>query len=156
MDRISDAELAEFKEVFSLFDRDGDGTIDNSELKAVMVSLGTNPTDQEVADLVKKVDTDQNGTIDFEEFCAMMSERQQKVDPIKEAAAVLRALDKDKDGRVSREDLIESCRAVHWGNDRPPTEADIDAMMRMAQPDVPDGEDIFLDVEDLMLATQVR
>ena len=155
MDKISEGEIAEYKEVFSMFDRDGDGTIDNSELKAVMVSLGTNPSDQEVADLVKKVDTDQNGTIDFEEFCSMMSERQEKVDPAQEAAAVLRALDKDKDGLISKADLIEACAGVHWGNDRPPTEADIEAMLALAQPDTPEGKPILLDAQDLIFATQV-
>ena len=40
--------LAEFKEAFSLFDKDGDGTISINELGYVMRSLGQNPTEQEL------------------------------------------------------------------------------------------------------------
>ena len=145
----SSSELAEFKEVFSMFDRDGDGTIDSAELKAVMVGLGTNPSDQEVADLIEKVDIDRNGTIDFSEFCTMMAARQKGVDPMVEAAAVLRAVDKDKDGWVSKKDLIEACKTVNWGNDRPPTDADVDAMLRLAKPDAEDGAEILVGVEEI-------
>jgi centrin-1 len=37
---VSDDELAELKEAFDLFDKDGGGTIDGAELKAAVESLG--------------------------------------------------------------------------------------------------------------------
>lgn len=37
-----------------------------------MRSLGQNPTEQELLDMVNEVDFDGNGTIDFPEFCQMM------------------------------------------------------------------------------------
>ena len=40
--------LLEFKEAFSLFDKDGDGTISINELGTVLRSLGQNPTEQEL------------------------------------------------------------------------------------------------------------
>lgn len=48
----------DFKEVFELFDKDGDGTITIKELDTVMRSLGQNPTENEVKEMVQKVDTD--------------------------------------------------------------------------------------------------
>lgn len=48
----------EFKEAFRLFDKDGSGTISNDELGTVMRSLGQNPSDQELTDLVEEVDID--------------------------------------------------------------------------------------------------
>jgi len=49
---------AEFKEAFSLFDKDGDGTITTKELGTVMRSLGQNPTEAELQDMINEVDAD--------------------------------------------------------------------------------------------------
>ena len=49
---------SEFKEAFSLFDKDGDGTITTSELGTVMRSLGQNPTEAELQDMINEVDAD--------------------------------------------------------------------------------------------------
>lgn len=50
--------IAEYKEAFSLFDKDGDGTINTSELGTVMRSLGQNPTEDEIQDMINEVDGD--------------------------------------------------------------------------------------------------
>jgi len=50
--------LAEFKEAFSLFDKNGDGSISSKELGIVMRSLGQNPTDAELHDMINEVDFD--------------------------------------------------------------------------------------------------
>jgi len=49
---------AEFKEAFSLFDKNGDGSISSKELGIVMRSLGQNPTDAELHDMINEVDVD--------------------------------------------------------------------------------------------------
>ena len=50
--------FSEFKEAFSLFDKDGDGTITTKELGTVMRSLGQNPTEAELQDMINEVDAD--------------------------------------------------------------------------------------------------
>ena len=52
------AVVAEFKEAFKLFDKDGDGTITGKELGAVMRGLGQNPTESEINAMINEVDTD--------------------------------------------------------------------------------------------------
>ena len=54
----------EFKEAFSLFDKDGDGTITTKELGTVMRSLGQNPTEAELQDMINEVDADGKCAID--------------------------------------------------------------------------------------------
>jgi calmodulin len=44
---------------------DGDGTITTKELGTVMRSLGQNPSEAELQDMINEVDADGNGTIDF-------------------------------------------------------------------------------------------
>ena len=49
---------AELREAFSLFDKDGSGTISNDELEVVMKSLGQNPTQSELTKMIQEVDVD--------------------------------------------------------------------------------------------------
>ena len=70
---ISAEQLNEYQEAFQLFDKNGDGTITVTELGTVMKSLGNNPTDAELQDMIDECDADGNGTLEFEEFCNMMS-----------------------------------------------------------------------------------
>ena len=60
--------FAEFKEAFSLFDKDGDGTITTKELGTVMRSLGQNPTEAELQDMINEVDADGRQNISFSQF----------------------------------------------------------------------------------------
>lgn len=41
-----------------MFDKNGDGTITTKALVTVMRSLGKNPTEDEIDDLINEVDTD--------------------------------------------------------------------------------------------------
>jgi hypothetical protein len=66
-------QLARMKEAFSLFDKDGDGTIGNEELGAVMRQLGQHPTEAELQNMFLEFDADGDGVIDFDEFVIMIT-----------------------------------------------------------------------------------
>ena len=56
-----------------------------------MRSLGQNPTEAELQDMINEVDADGNGTIDFPEFLTMMARKMKDTDSeeeIKEAFRV--------------------------------------------------------------------
>mmetsp|Transcript_19273 Transcript_19273/g.48217 ORF Transcript_19273/g.48217 Transcript_19273/m.48217 type:complete len:473 (+) Transcript_19273:418-1836(+) len=62
---------------FRVFDRDGDGKITQEELKTVLggenLQTGLPPSElQKIGELMQEFDTNKDGVIDFEEFCAMM------------------------------------------------------------------------------------
>lgn len=63
---------AEFKDAFSLFDKDNSGTITTEELGDVMRSLGQNPSEEDLQKMIDDVDQDGDGTIDFPEFLTML------------------------------------------------------------------------------------
>lgn len=65
MDQLTEEQIQSFKDVFNHFDKDGSGSISTSELGEVMKSMGQNPTDAELQDMVNEVDTDQSGSIEF-------------------------------------------------------------------------------------------
>ena len=64
-DQLNEEQIAEFKEAFSLFDKDGDGTITTKELGTVMRSLGQNPTEAELQDMINEVDADGECTLKY-------------------------------------------------------------------------------------------
>eukprot|EP00882_Tetradesmus_deserticola_P022530 GHRQ01024447.1.p1 GENE.GHRQ01024447.1~~GHRQ01024447.1.p1 ORF type:complete len:134 (+),score=34.23 GHRQ01024447.1:195-596(+) len=70
---LTDAQTAEAKEAFALFDKDNDGCITTGELGTVMRALGKNPTEAEVRSLIKEVDADGRGVINLQEFLGVMS-----------------------------------------------------------------------------------
>ena len=72
MDELSAEQIAEFKEVFQIFDTDGNGTICEQELGIVLRALGQSPTDEEVKELLGEADQNENGVIEFNEFLMIM------------------------------------------------------------------------------------
>jgi calmodulin len=104
-DQLTEEQIAEFKEAFSLFDKDGDGTITTKELGTVMRSLGQNPTESELQDMINEVDADGNGTIDFPEFLTMMARKMKDTDSEEEIREAFRVFDKDGNGFVSEAEL---------------------------------------------------
>ncbi|NXF13421.1 CALMS protein, partial [Smithornis capensis] len=104
-ERLSEEKIAEFREAFSLFDRDGDGRVSSRELGTVMRSLGQNPTEAELQVTVAQLDTDGSGTVDFAEFLALMARRPRDTDGEEELQEAFRVFDKDGNGYVSAAEL---------------------------------------------------
>lgn len=50
--------VIELREAFSLFDRDGDGTITTDELGVVMENLGIKTNQQDLHEMIQEVDED--------------------------------------------------------------------------------------------------
>ncbi|MGQ4647199.1 EF-hand domain-containing protein [Lyngbya aestuarii] len=73
---MSEAEVEKLWEAFNVFDADSSGAISAEELGQVMRSLGQSPSDTELRDMIKEVDVDLSGTIDLDEFKALMVSRQ--------------------------------------------------------------------------------
>jgi len=104
-DHYTEEQIAEFKEAFSLFDKDGDGTIDNEELGTVLRSLGNQPTDEDVEDMIREADKDGNGTIDFGEFIEMMPTQERDENAEEEMLEAFRVFDTDGNGSITADEL---------------------------------------------------
>lgn len=73
---INEADVDELWKAFGVFDTDGNGEITADELGRVMQALGQAPSLVELRALIKEVDVEGSGTVDFEEFKALMIAQQ--------------------------------------------------------------------------------
>ncbi len=55
---LTEEQINEFKDAFTLFDKDNDGVVTAKELSTVLKSLGHSPTEQELGEMIASVDTD--------------------------------------------------------------------------------------------------
>jgi Ca2+-binding EF-hand superfamily protein len=75
-----DAKLTEItKAVFAEVDKDGSGEIDKAELKVAMACVAREasidpPSDAQVDEVLKALDTDNSGTISVDEFKVLIKE----------------------------------------------------------------------------------
>jgi len=79
---LSEEKIRTFKEMFQMFDKDGDGTISTKELGAVLRSLGLNPGQDEIDEMIEETDRDNSGAIDFREFCSLMVKREREKETV--------------------------------------------------------------------------
>uniref|UniRef100_A0A0V0JB86 Calmodulin n=2 Tax=Schistocephalus solidus TaxID=70667 RepID=A0A0V0JB86_SCHSO len=143
---VTEEQMEEYKESFDLFDKNGDGRISKMELKSVMKSLGQNPTQAEIDQMVKEVDTNSDGEIDFSEFVSMMSKQKPTSceDKMREAFNVF---DQDRNGFIT----VEEMRQVMQTLGQNLTEEEIKLMIQEADKDG-DGQVNFEEFKSVMCA----
>lgn len=73
--KISDKELEAARKMFFDLDRDGSGSIDAEELGMMLRSLGQNPSEEELIELINSVDDgDKDGQIQLREFLKLYTQ----------------------------------------------------------------------------------
>merc|ERR1711907_210425 len=106
MAELSAQQVAECKEAFELFDTDASGNIDVRELKVAMRALGFEVRSDEVKKMVEDLDRDGDGTVDFDEFLAMMSGKMGGKDARDQLLEGFAMYDDDEIGRISLAVLV--------------------------------------------------
>ena len=71
--QLSPEQEDQIKQAWELFDTDGSNSIEHHELRDVMRKLGLNPTQDELDDIIRDIDKDMDGEIDYNEFLRLMS-----------------------------------------------------------------------------------
>merc|ERR1711959_170162 len=102
---LSEDQKKECKEAFDLFDSDGSGAIDASELKVAMMALGFEPTEDEIDKMVKDIDEDGNATVEFNEFMDMMEGKMSEKDQVEEMKKAFKLYDDDNTGKITFKNL---------------------------------------------------
>mmetsp|Transcript_82196 Transcript_82196/g.266186 ORF Transcript_82196/g.266186 Transcript_82196/m.266186 type:complete len:161 (+) Transcript_82196:95-577(+) len=102
MAELTEDQMREYKQVFDLYDKDGDGTINTNMLGTVMRCLGLNPTEDEIKAWVNEYDKDCDGTLDFEEeFLPLMKVKIVDLDDEADLCLAFEAFDRDGSGHIA-------------------------------------------------------
>ena len=72
-----------------------------------MIVLGENPTEEDLKKMVKEIDYNDDGLVDFDEFTCLMVKQMKHVDDTleEELETVFKRFDKDGNGVIDAEDL---------------------------------------------------
>merc|ERR1712085_107785 len=95
---LSADEVQEVKDAFDLFDSDASGAVSVNELVEAMQSLGLEQKNEAVFNMIKEIDTDGSGELEFQEFLEMMT-------PRTEIERVFKLFDDDRTGEISLNNL---------------------------------------------------
>ena len=129
---LTELQIAEYKEAFQIFDKDGDGAISTKELSTIMRSLGLNPSDEDIKEIVDDIENkNNNNLIDFYTFLIIMSKKNKEVDSEEDLLDAFRVFDRENNGKIYAHEL----RYVLMSSGEELNEGDIEDMIREADRD---------------------
>ena len=150
--KLKDNQLDEFRECFNAFDEDGGGSIDKNELKELMLSVGQNPTDDDLAEMIRIADADGTGDIDFAEFVTLMAHHMSgSEDTVESLTEAFKVFDASGDGSISPGELKQLL--INVGE--PVNDDDVDSIIKEVDVDG-DGEVSFDEFARLILSNQKK
>lgn len=97
-------EINQYKEAFTLFDRDSDGKISSEDLGVLIRSLGQNFSNKDLYRITTENDKDRSGTIELHEFLNLMAENRKVNEDQTNLIKAIKYFDRDNTGAI---DLAE-------------------------------------------------
>ncbi|XP_029288973.1 calmodulin-like protein 4 [Cottoperca gobio] len=123
---LTQNQINEFKECFSLYDRQRRGKIETRELITVMRCLGSSPTPAEVQRHL--LNTNSDGELDFSTFLSVMHRQLQQEAPEAEILEAMKMADKEQKGFI----LAAELRAKLTGLGEKLTHREVDELLQEA------------------------
>ncbi|XP_064459625.1 calmodulin-A-like [Ornithodoros turicata] len=109
-------QITEIQRAFSLFDRNGDGVISKNELEIVLRALGERPTPVEMVRIVRQIDRNRNGSIDFQEFLSFMGRKMSaQLSSPTDIIKAFKVFDPEGTGYLTRKELMRILTEVGEG-----------------------------------------
>ena len=132
---LNEQEICELHEAFNIFDIESNGSIETNNLVLLMNALKQYPSKEEIEQILKEVDLNNDGKIYFNQFLKIMAKRLKNIlyDEDKYLKSVFDLLDRNKNGLIS---IDEIRRIVSHSNDNENiSEKEIELIMKEADTD---------------------
>ena len=98
--KVCEEQFTEFKQAFSPFDKNGNGTVTTNELSTVIRFPGEDPTEAKLQDMLHEVDGEGNVTIDFPEFLSLMARMMKDTETEEELVEAFKVSIRDGNGFI--------------------------------------------------------
>ena len=95
---LTDVMIAEIREIFSLFDKDADGFVQTSDLGTIVRGLNFNPSETEVAEMIREVDPEGRGSFTQNNLCQLIAKRPKEQETLEDIVEALRLITDDQSG----------------------------------------------------------
>ncbi|CAC5363517.1 calmodulin-beta-like isoform X2 [Mytilus californianus] len=106
LSQIQEDKVREYREAFNLYDKDHDGVISTHKLGVILRSLGHNPTELEIQEMIDEVDHDRTGSVEFEDFLeVVMSKDLDEEDHELALKEAFKMFDRDGNGYIDADEL---------------------------------------------------
>ncbi|KAH1097471.1 hypothetical protein J1N35_014392 [Gossypium stocksii] len=96
----------EFKKVFQMFDKNRDGKISKEELNDSLKKLGIFIPDDELTQMIKKIDVNGDNYVDIEEFRELYQSFMNDKDEEEDILEAFKVFDQNGDGYISVDELM--------------------------------------------------
>ncbi|KAL6291827.1 hypothetical protein ACE6H2_009337 [Prunus campanulata] len=112
--KTEEEQMAELREIFRSFDGNKDDSLTQVELGSLLRSLGVKPSHHQLQAVIRKVDTNHNGLVEFSEFVALVKPDLNLVQPQAcsysqdQLRNMFRMFDRDGNGYISPAELAHS------------------------------------------------
>ena len=104
---LNEDKINEYKESFSIFDKDNDGYITYAQLAEIIKILGHNIPDEDLQKMFKEFDIDNKGSIDFKEFLGIMARKMRDTEKETDFVNAFNIFDRDHNGLINSAELFE-------------------------------------------------
>ncbi|XP_002742154.1 myosin regulatory light chain 12B-like [Saccoglossus kowalevskii] len=98
------AQIQEFKEAFTLIDQNRDGFIDREDLHDMFASMGKDPENKVLDEMVGEAP----GPINFTMFLTLFGEKLNGTDPEETIKNAFKTLDDNGSGLINEDDLVDA------------------------------------------------
>ncbi|KAI3642359.1 hypothetical protein MP228_011914 [Amoeboaphelidium protococcarum] len=130
---VSEDQVTEYKEAFSLFDKKGNGTIEAGSLGDLLRSLNQNPTQSRLNELVQQFGGDKASLVNFDQFLALVTsgEEFKPSGTLEEFISAFQVFDKESNGSISSGEL----RYVLTSLGEKLSDAEVDELLKCVEVD---------------------